>query len=154
MRARELECLRARLTAQRRESSTRGGGDDDPVLARRLRHLVGEVRDRDAVGPAGCDARLDRGTDVVDVHVDVPEPFAADYDKRVAEREQGLAQIGDAVVVGLEEIHDFVRRTTLGKVVATDDGDGDVAVDAWRDATGEGLTRSVEHDDEGASAGI
>ena len=60
-----------------------------------LGDLVGEVGDPDPVRPAGRDAGLDRGADVVDVHVDVPEPLAADHDQRVAEPGEGRAQRRD-----------------------------------------------------------
>ena len=58
--------------------AARGGGD-----------LLGEVGDPDPVRPAGRDAGLDRGADVVDVDVDVPQPLAADHDQGVAERREG-----------------------------------------------------------------
>ena len=51
-----------------------------------LGDLLGEVGDPDPVRPPGVDAGLDRGADVVDVDVDVPQPVAADDDERVAER--------------------------------------------------------------------
>ena len=52
--------------------------------------LLGEVGDPDPVRAAGDDPGLDRGTDVVDVDVDVPQALAADHDERVAERGQRL----------------------------------------------------------------
>ena len=57
--------------------------------------LLGEVGDPDPVRPAGLDAGLDGGADVVDVHVDVPQAVAADHDERVAERGQRVAQRRD-----------------------------------------------------------
>ena len=46
---------------------------------------VAEVRHADAVWPSGLDAGLDRGSDVVDMDVDVPGRLAADDNERVAE---------------------------------------------------------------------
>ena len=43
---------------------------------------------------AGADAGLDRGADVVDVHVDVPQPLAAHDDQRVAEGGRAPARSG------------------------------------------------------------
>ena len=60
---------------------------------------------------------LDRGADVVDVDVDVPEPVAADDDERVAERRRAsLRSAGIAVVLGVEEVHHLVRRAVRGQV--------------------------------------
>ena len=95
-----------------------GGDRDDPAAGRaasaRLRgglDLLGEVGDPDPVRPAGGDAGLDRGADVVDVDVDVPQPLAADHDERVAERRQvALERSTAAGVVGVEEVHHLVRR--------------------------------------------
>ena len=64
------------------------------IRARRARDPVGlvlldllvEVGDVDAGRRADRDAGLDRGPDVVGVHVAVPDAVAADDDDRVAER--------------------------------------------------------------------
>ena len=56
------------------------------------------------------DAGLDRGADVVGVHVAVPEAVAADDDDRVAEvAPRGLEAV-DAVVGRLEEVHHLVAE--------------------------------------------
>ena len=49
---------------------------------------------RTRCGRPGLDPGLDRGADVVDVDVDVPEPVAADHDERVAEPGEGAARTG------------------------------------------------------------
>ena len=73
--------------------------------------LLGEVRDPDPVRAAGLDAGLDRGAHVVDVHVHVPQPVAADDDERVAERGRAPScSAGMPVVVGVEEVHHLVGR--------------------------------------------
>ena len=51
-------------------------------------------------GPAGTEPGLDRGADVVDVHVDVPQPVAADHDQRVAERPRARPAAAGRGVVG------------------------------------------------------
>ncbi|CAM5240799.1 hypothetical protein SGLAM104S_09403 [Streptomyces glaucescens] len=53
---------------------------------------------------AGLDARLDGGTGVVHVHVDVPQPVAADHHEGVPERVQPLPQPRHGGVVGLQQI--------------------------------------------------
>ena len=54
--------------------------------------LLHEVGDADRVRAAGVDAGLDRGADVVRVHVAVPDAVAADDDDRVADRGPRLAE--------------------------------------------------------------
>ena len=85
---------RAGLLEQRRQPGA-GGHRDDAAAGpgcggsagcRPLLDLLGEVGDPDPVRTAGGDAGLDRGADVVDVDVDVPQALAADHDQRVAER--------------------------------------------------------------------
>ena len=66
------------------------GGRSAPVW-----HVAGgEVGDPDPVRPPGLDARLHGGPGVVDVHVDVPQPVAADHDERVPEGVEPLPQPG------------------------------------------------------------
>ena len=81
---------RTRGTARRRPGPA---GDDDQLAAATLGpllpgavDLLGEVRDLDPAGRPGADPGLDRGADVVDVDVHVPQSLAADHDERVAER--------------------------------------------------------------------
>jgi hypothetical protein len=81
----------ARRGEQRRQTVARGDRQDRAALRRRRAPPTGVVAERgdpDAVRPAGLDAGLDRGTRVVDVDVDVPQPVAADDDERVAERRE------------------------------------------------------------------
>ena len=80
--------------------------------------LLGEVGDADPVGSAGGEAGLDRGPDVVDVDMDVPQPLTADHHEGVAERRQvALEPLDRRRVVAVEEIHHLVRRAALGQVV-------------------------------------
>ena len=90
----ELEHLGTGLAAQVGESVAGGGRHDDPRAPHRALpgDLVGEVGDGDPVRTAGGQAGLDRGAHVVDVHVDVPQPVAADHDERVAEAVERGAQ--------------------------------------------------------------
>ncbi len=111
---------------------TRAGSDDHQLAPATLgallagaRHLLGEVGDLDPAGRTGPDAGLDRGTDVVDVDVHVPEALTADHDEGVAERCQGLAERRDGVVVGVEEVHHLVRRPVLGQVTGRELGHRD-----------------------------
>ena len=78
---------RARLLEHLGEARPRGAGDHRDAARRRLAvgDLVGEVGDPHAVGAPGVQARLDRGTHVVDVHVDVPEVGTAHHEQGVAE---------------------------------------------------------------------
>ena len=145
-----------------------GGDGDDPApaalgLARAGRlHLLGEVGDPDPVRAAGPDAGLDRGTDVVDVHVDVPQPVAADDHQRVAEAGQGRLERGHAVVGRVEEIHHLVRRPALDQLVrpvAADTGRRDVVGaerrgDRRRPAPGEHRLGGVQDDTETTAAGV
>ena len=100
--------------------------------------LLGEVGDPHPVRAAGLDPGLDRGTDVVDVHVDVPQSLATDDDQRVAERGEGAPQLGDPVVVGVEEVHHLVGRSVGGEVVGGHRRDGDVARPRSGSCTGAG----------------
>jgi large subunit ribosomal protein L28 len=116
-----LDHDRARVTEEPGQTGAGGHRDDAaagarPGPARRRRDLLGEVRDPDPVGTTRGDAGLDRGTHVVDVDVDVPQPLSPDHDEGVAERRQGLAQRGHGVVVGIEEVHHLVRRATFVQV--------------------------------------
>ena len=70
----------------------------------------------DAVGPTRTDPRLDRGADVVDMDVHVPEPVAAHHEQRVAQRLQGHLEKVGRRVVGLQEVHHLVRRAVLGSL--------------------------------------
>ncbi len=63
-----------------------------------------EVGDADAVRPSGLDARLHGGARVVDVHMDVPQPVAADHDEGVPEGVEPLPQPGHGRVLGLQEV--------------------------------------------------
>ena len=56
------------------------------------------------------DAGLDRGADVVGVHVAVPDAVAADHDDRVAERVPRVAERRDLGIGRVEEVHDLVAR--------------------------------------------
>ena len=124
--------------------------------------LVGEVGHPDAVGPAGLDAGLDRGADVVDVDVDVPEAFAADDDEAVAEPGQRLLEHRDRGVLGVEEIHHLVGRAVGREVGAVARVSGERHRDAvarrdrcgrWAAAGRDGLGR-VEDDAQAPPAGV
>ena len=112
-----------RPASREQVDQTRAGRDGHQLAAAALAallagsgDLLGEVGDLDPARATGLDAGLDRGADVVDVDVDVPEALAADHDQRVAERRQRLAQRRDRVVVGVEQVHHLVRRPALGEV--------------------------------------
>ena len=111
------------------------------------------------VRAAGLDAGLDGRADVVDVHVHVPQPLAADHDERVAERGEGVAQCGDAVVVGVEEVHHLVGGSVLGEAVAVlvhlqGARLRDVLARRGVAPSGERRLRGVEQDDDPAAAGV
>ena len=64
------------------------GHDRDRPVSRGRRPralLVAEVGDHDAMRPSRLDARLDGRTDVVDVHVHVPEVLTSDDQDRVTQ---------------------------------------------------------------------
>lgn len=48
--------------------------------------LVAEVRDDDPVRTAGLDARLDGGSGVIDMDVDVPRALGADDQQGITQR--------------------------------------------------------------------
>ena len=117
-----LDDLGARLGEQRRQAGTGGDRDDAPAAAGLGAlpvggGLLGEVGHPHPVGPPGLDPGLEGRPDVVDVDVDVPEPVAADDDEGVAERRERLAQGGDPVVVGVEEVHHLVGRAVGRELV-------------------------------------
>ena len=56
--------------------------------------LLEEIGDADLMRAAGVDPRLDRATDVVGVHVAVPDSVAADDHDRVAERAPRVLERG------------------------------------------------------------
>ena len=113
---------RAASLEQPRQARARRAGDQaTPGAAGRAgragpgARLLGEAGDPDPVRPAGVDPGLDRGADVVDVHVDVPQAAAADDDQGVAEPVQRGAQRGDrASSGGVEQVHHLVRRAAAG----------------------------------------
>jgi hypothetical protein len=113
------------------------------------------VGDGDAVRASGGQPCLDRGADVIGVDVDVPQPVAADHDERVAEPVEGRPQRRHPVVVGLQQIHDLVRRPALDEIVAGGGGrHRHLLQDPLGHAAGEGLLGGVEHDHQGTSAGV
>ena len=98
-------------SAAKSSASPAGRRDRDhgaPVrrgAAGRPRRLVGEPGHRDPVRPAGLDAGLDRGADVVDVHVHVPPALAgADHHERVAQPGQLLPQPATAGRRAVEQV--------------------------------------------------
>ena len=68
-----------------------------------MTRICGRVADRDT--------GLDRGADVVGVHMAVPEAVAAHDDDRVAERVPRARNCGIDVIRRVEEEHHFVART-------------------------------------------
>ena len=73
--------------------------------------LVGEVGDPDRCGRPASMPGLDRGADVVDVDVDVPQ--AARRRRRPGESPSAASVARSAAiapVVGVEEVHHLVRR--------------------------------------------
>ncbi|CAM5371324.1 hypothetical protein SFUMM280S_09603 [Streptomyces fumanus] len=60
--------------------------------------------DPDAVRPAGLDARLHGGAGVVDVHMNVPQPVAADHDEGVPEGVQPGPETRHGGVLGLQQV--------------------------------------------------
>ncbi len=106
---------RAGLGVQPRQALPGHDGDDGPLgalargaLAAGVHVAEPEVRDPDPVGAPGLDARLHRGTRVVDVHMDVPQPVAADHDEGVPEGVEPLPQPGHGLVAGFQEIDHLV----------------------------------------------
>ena len=77
------------LLEDRRHAGSGGARDDRHLLGLLGGHLGGEVRDLDPVRAPGGDPRLDRGADVVDVDVDVPEVGPTDDEQRVAQPVEG-----------------------------------------------------------------
>ena len=79
--------------------------------------LVSEVGHPHPVGTAGVDPRLDRGADVVDVDVDVPEVGPADDEQRVAEPVERRRERGHALLVAVaQQVHDLVCRSAQDEV--------------------------------------
>ena len=111
-------------TAPADSNSAVSPGPAAPAAVAAFGDLLGEVGDPDPVGAPGGDARLDRGTDVIDVHVHVPEAVTADDHEAVAQWGELLAQHSDRFVLQLggdvEEVHHLVARTVLGEVLAGD----------------------------------
>ncbi len=122
--------------------------------------LLGEVRDPDPVGAAGGDPGLDRGADVVDVDVDVPQTFPTHDDQRVAERGEVALELLDGVVVGVEQVHHLVRGTALVEIGGRPRHRGGNRVPAERRrpvdpvATGQDRLGRVEHDAQAATTGV
>ena len=104
------------------EPVARDDGDDRPHPGLRRRGRDGRERaDRDAVGPACLDPRLDGGPDVDGVDVDVPLAAAgrvdADDHEAVPERGQPGLQADDRLLVGVgEQVLDLAARPGWGLV--------------------------------------
>ena len=64
-------------------------------------------------GRPGLDARLDGGARVVHVHMDVPQPVAADHDERVAEGVEPGRSRADGRVLGLQQVDHLEGGTVL-----------------------------------------
>ena len=76
-------------------------------------HHGGQVGDPDPVGRADRQRGLDRGTGVIDVHVDVPQRVPAHDHQRVAEPGQPRLEPRDGLVGGVEQVHDLVGRPAV-----------------------------------------
>ena len=75
--------------------------------------LVAEMRDRDAMRAPGLNPCLDDGTDVVCVHVDVPEVLPADDQDRVTQPIEANTKPGHRFLVAVrEQVHDLICRCT------------------------------------------
>ncbi|CAB4720915.1 unannotated protein [freshwater metagenome] len=143
-------------------------GDDAPPRARRLgllarRPVVGEVGDPDAVWTPRLDAGLDRGADIVDVHMDVPQLLVADDHEGVAEGGEAGAEPPDAVRGRVEQVHHLVRRPALAQVVARlrqralrhrDQVTSETGGDRDRSSAGHGGVGGVEDDGVAAPARV
>jgi hypothetical protein len=115
--------------------------------------LLAQVGDPDAVRASRDHPGLDRGTDVVGVDVDVPQPAAADHDDRVAELGERRAQHVGRGLLGVEQVHHLVGAAALveGVDVERHRRRGGARVTAY---AGDGLHERLEQHDEPAPAGV
>ena len=90
------------------------------------------------------------------MNVDIPQSFAADDDKRVAQGPEGCAQRWNGPILGVKEIHHFVGRTACHQVCVDNRHRQRLrrAEIVAGEPAGQRVFGGVEHYDEGPPAGI
>ena len=151
-----------RLTEEAGQPGAEGDHHDRAALPGRsggtAGDLLGEVGDPHPVGTADGDARLDGGTDVVDVDVDVPQPLPAHDHQGVTQDGERVAKAGDDGVVGVEEVHHLVGgplgREVVGRHRPLDRPLTVPLLGPQRAPTGQGTLRRFEHDAQTPAASV